>query len=180
MSRLAGCICFAQLFACRVGLQTASSSESYWHLVLSTMLLLVTSWKDRDVLPITALSQWLSLVASNWTASHEALRSSLCLGELFEILLLHLLSEANLGLLTACDAKLSIRWPQPTAYFENLFVTAVAKQLSAVFRRCLPPSRCWGPTAAATFCKITASPGRGLCEGQGAFFPIYPYLCLLY
>lgn len=77
---------------------------------------------------------------------------------LLEIPLSLLLSEANLGLLTACDAKLPIHWPQPTAYFENLFVTAVAKQLSAVFLRCLPPSRRWDPNAAVTFSKIAVVP----------------------
>ena len=77
---------------------------------------------------------------------------------LLEIPLSLLLSEANLGLLTACDAKLPKRWPQPAAYFENLFVTVVAKQLSAVFLRCLPPSRCWNPNAAVTLAEITVFP----------------------
>lgn len=90
---------------------------------------------------------------------------------LLEIPLSLLLSEANLGLLTACDAKLPIRWPQPTAYFENLFVAAVAKQLSAVFLRCLPPSRCWDPNAAVTLAKITIFPRQRALWRPGSVLP---------
>lgn len=49
-------------------------------------------------------------------------------------------------------------WPQPPAYFENLFVVTVAEQLSAIFLRCSLPSRCWNLNSAIFHSKITVFP----------------------
>lgn len=116
---------------------------------------MLISWQDRADLPIDASS--LLSIDQPRVAPHEASRV-FRRRELLEIPLLLLLSEANLGLLTACDAKLPVRWTQPPAYSENLFVAAVAEQPSAVFLRCSLPSRCWDLNSAIFHSKITVFP----------------------
>lgn len=153
--------------------------QPLWSLILKKMLL--TSWKDKRWLACRCLvptTDWLSLLIKRPHVDPREVSLVFRRRGLLEIPLLLLLSEANLGLLTACDAKLPIHWPQPTAYFENLFVTAVAKQLSAVFLRCLPPSRCWDPNAAVTLSKITVVPRQWALWRPGSVLPILSWSLL--
>lgn len=70
-----------------------------------------------------------------------------------------------------------LNFPQPAAYLENLSVTAVAKQLSAVFPRCSGRLQdVWTQMLPLCSPRFPFSLGRELWEGQVAFFPSWRYL----